>query len=230
MSVDLLELGAETLGNLVSEVVFVGGATISLWITDPAAPPPRPTKDVDVIVEVATRADYQAFEERLRAAEFADDGKVICRWRHRSNGLILDAMPTNAALLGFENRWQRESFPHAVEVKLPSGTHIRAVPPPFLVATKLEAHLGRGGGDLLGSRDFADIVALVDGRAELAAEVRAAPTHLGRYLETTLTSLLSDDRILEGIQAQLLPDVASQQRAEGVVLDRMREIASAARG
>lgn len=230
MSVDLLELGAETLGNLVSEVVFVGGATISLWITDPAAPPPRPTKDVDVIVEVATRADYQAFEERLRAAEFADDGKVICRWRHRSNGLILDAMPTNAALLGFENRWQRESFPHAVEVKLPSGTHIRAVPPPFLVATKLEAHLRRGGGDLLGSRDFADIVALVDGRAELAAEVRAAPTHLGRYLETTLTSLLSDDRILEGIQAQLLPDVASQQRAEGVVLDRMREIASAARG
>lgn len=230
MTVELLELGAAKLGDLVDEVVFVGGATITLWITDPAAPPPRPTKDVDVIVEVATRAEYQAFEERLRTAEFAHDGKVICRWRHRSSGLILDAMPTNAAILGFENRWQRESFPHAAEVNLPSGTNIRAVPPPFLMATKLEAHLGRARGDLLGSRDFADVVALVDGRAELAAEVRAAPADLRRYLETTLMSFLSDDRILDGVQAQLLPDGASQQRAEELVLPRIREIADAARG
>jgi len=35
----------------------VGGATVTLWITDPTAPPRRPTKDVDVIVEVAARAD-----------------------------------------------------------------------------------------------------------------------------------------------------------------------------
>jgi len=48
MSIDLLERGAAALGELVDEVVFVGGATIALWITDPAAPPPRPTKDVDV--------------------------------------------------------------------------------------------------------------------------------------------------------------------------------------
>lgn len=102
MSIDLLELGASVLGDLVDEVVFVGGATITLWITDPAAPPPRPTKDVDVIVEVATRADYYAFEERLRALGLADDDDVICRWQHRESGLILDAMPTDAALLGFE--------------------------------------------------------------------------------------------------------------------------------
>jgi hypothetical protein len=44
MSIDLLERGAAALGDLVDEVVFVGGATVTLWITDPAAPPPRPTK------------------------------------------------------------------------------------------------------------------------------------------------------------------------------------------
>jgi hypothetical protein len=48
------------------------------------------------------RTDYYAFEERLRAAGSKDDGKVICRWRHRESGLILDATPTDAALLGFE--------------------------------------------------------------------------------------------------------------------------------
>lgn len=37
MSEALLELAAEILGPLVEEVVFVGGATVHLWITEPAA-------------------------------------------------------------------------------------------------------------------------------------------------------------------------------------------------
>ena len=47
MSVELLELGAAALGPLLEEVVFVGGASIVLWITDPAAPPPRPTTKLE---------------------------------------------------------------------------------------------------------------------------------------------------------------------------------------
>ncbi len=229
MSVELLELGAAALGDLVEEVVFVGGATVVLWITDPAAPPPRPTKDVDVIVEVSSRSDYYAFEERLRQAGFRDEGTVICRWIHRDGGLILDAMPTDAALLGFENRWQRKAFPNAAELTLPSGAQIRAVPPAFLLATKLEAHQGRGEGDLLGSRDFADLVALVDGREELIDEVKLAPAELQRYVSQAVGSLLADDRLLDGVQGQLPPDAASQGRAEAVVITRLREIVAAVR-
>jgi len=78
MSLELLELGAEALGPLVEEVVFVGGASVVLWITDPAAPPPRPTNDVDVIVEVTGRWGYEQFSKRLRATKleaFADRGR-----------------------------------------------------------------------------------------------------------------------------------------------------------
>jgi predicted nucleotidyltransferase len=230
MSVELLELGAAVLGDLADEVVFVGGATVSLWITDPGAPSPRPTKDVDVIVEVATRADYHAFEERLRGAGFRDDGQIICRWRHPQSGLILDAMPTDAELLGFENRWQREAFPHAELVPLPSGAEIRAVSPAFMLATKLEAYAGRGGGDLLGSRDFADIVALVDGREELQGEVVAAPIELRSYVQASIRELLSSRRLLDGVRAQLRPDTANQARAEPVVVARLRAIADATHG
>ena len=53
-------------------------------------------------------------------------------------------MPTEASILGFENRWQKEAFPHAAEVTLPSGRSIRAVPPPYLLATKWEAFRSRG--------------------------------------------------------------------------------------
>lgn len=53
MSIPLLELAASKLGVLADELVFVGGATIALWITDPAVPPTRATDDVDVMCDVA---------------------------------------------------------------------------------------------------------------------------------------------------------------------------------
>lgn len=224
MSTELLEQAASSLGELLEEVVFVGGATISLWITDPAAPPPRVTKDVDVIVEVATRTRYYAFEEKLRGARFDGDPEVICRWHHRDSGLILDAMPTDGDLLGFENRWQNEGFPNAVDVDLPSRARIRAIPPPFLLATKLEAYAGRGEGDLMASRDIADIVALVDGRDELIEEVRLSADELRIYIGKAIASLGSGERLLEGVAAQLPPDFASQARAEDIVMPRLERL------
>src|SRR5947207_12600917 len=99
-------------------------------------------------------------------------------------------MPARAGILGFENPWQAEALPHAVERELPSGARIRAVSPPYLLATKLEAFKGRGRGDFLGSRDFADIVAVLDGRAELTTEVAAAPGDVRRYLGEEARRLL----------------------------------------
>ncbi len=111
----MLERGAAALGLLAAEVMFVGGATVPLWITDAAAPPPRPTKDVDVVVEVFTRADLHEFDARLRAAGLREDQEsgVICRWRHGPGGdsdLILDVMPAAGDLMGFANRWQAAPF------------------------------------------------------------------------------------------------------------------------
>jgi hypothetical protein len=48
----------------------VGGVTLGLLITDKAAAPIRGTTDVDVIAEIVTYADYLAFAERLRRADF----------------------------------------------------------------------------------------------------------------------------------------------------------------
>ncbi|MCP4447623.1 MAG: hypothetical protein GY811_20130 [Myxococcales bacterium] len=40
---------ARALGDFRSEVVFVGGATLGLLVSDPAAPMVRPTDDIDVV-------------------------------------------------------------------------------------------------------------------------------------------------------------------------------------
>jgi hypothetical protein len=112
----LLETAANILGPLVDEVVFVGGATIHLWLTEAAAPPVRATDDVDVICDVTSYVQYQALAERLRdrGLEEAIDEPVICRWRHRDTGLAIDVMPTSEDVLGSRIRGtSSESLPRS---------------------------------------------------------------------------------------------------------------------
>jgi len=225
VSVELLELAADALGELVENVVFAGGATVTLWITDPGAPTVRPTNDVDVVVEVTNRTAFHEFEARLRSRRFSEDQEddVICRWRH-PGGLLLDAMPSDPSILGFANQWQAAAIPHAVECELPSGAVLRAVSPPYLLATKLDAFKGRGGRDFLGSRDFADIIALVDGREELVGETVQAATDVGSYISTELAELLGDSRFADGLFGALRPDSASQARVEVIIMPRLRAL------
>ncbi len=61
----LVEAVAARLGELRDRVVFLGGAATGLLLTDPGASPVRPTKDVDVIVEVGSRGEYRALEKAL---------------------------------------------------------------------------------------------------------------------------------------------------------------------
>ena len=50
------------------DAVFVGGATVESYITDPALLAPRVTVDVDVVVDTATRRQFYGLEARLRDA------------------------------------------------------------------------------------------------------------------------------------------------------------------
>ncbi len=223
----MLEGAAEALGEMTEEVVFLGAATLPLWISDPGSPPLRATADVDVVVEVTTLIEYNRFEQRLREAGFRDEGTVLGRFLFGPDHTRqLDAIPADASILGFENRWQRASLPAAVTRELPSGARIRTLPPPHLLATKLEAFASRGKGDFLGSRDFEDIVALVDGREELLSEAAGAPADLQEYLALELSRHLADPRSFEAIVAHLEPGRESRQRADSVVLPRLRALAT----
>jgi hypothetical protein len=135
-NIELLEEVVACLGPLIDEVVFLGGCATGLLITDVAAPPVRATRDVDVITEVGSLADYYRLSEKLRALGFVEDAgdeAPICRWT--ISNLMLDVMPTNSELLGFGNRWYRPAVEHAQFLTPPSGATIRMVTGPFFLAT-----------------------------------------------------------------------------------------------
>lgn len=226
MSVDLLEPAARALGDLREAVVFLGGATIGLWLTDQAARAPRVTFDVDVIaVEVTTLGAYEAFQRRLREPRFSEDREsgVICRWRHEKQGIVLDAVPVREELAGFSGRWLSAAVASPVELRLPSGLAIRAVPPAWLVVTKIEAFLGRGASDCLSSRDFEDIVTLVDGRRELLDELRALPDDARAFVAREIRAMSRLATFAYGVEGALpRSDIA---RADAVVLPRLAAVA-----
>lgn len=227
MSFALLEPAADALGELRESVVFLGGATIALWLTDPAARAPRVTYDVDVIaVEVTTLSRYEAFQQRLRALEFSEDieSGVICRWQHRGCGTVLDAVPVNERLAGWSGGWLSEAVANPAEVMLPSGARIRAVRPPWLVVTKLEAFFDRGGCDCLSSRDFEDIITLVDARDELIDELRALPAAARQFVSNRVAEILVLPTFAYGLDGALPGQ--DRARADVVVIPRLEQIAA----
>lgn len=163
MSALQLETAAAVLGPVLDEVVFVGGATIHLWITDPAAPPVRATEDVDVVCELATQVEYYRLGARLRerGLQEAVGEPVLCRWR-------------------------------SAEPRARPRRHADRPQDPLLVATKLCAWEGRGAGDLLGSLDIHDVLTLFDGRPELTEEIQASEPPVRRFIETEIAALRAE--------------------------------------
>ena len=60
------------LGPLKDKVVFVGGATISLY-RQGNSQEVRATEDVDVVIEIWQYGNYTALEERFRNIGFKND-------------------------------------------------------------------------------------------------------------------------------------------------------------
>lgn len=224
-NIEMLKLAATGLGSMVDDVVFLGGSAAGLLITDPAVPSIRETKDVDVIVEIATLHDYHALSRKLRERGFCEDqreGAPMCRWLFQ--GVIVDVMPTDSSILGFSNRWYKEAMDFSVIVQLSDSLSIRMVSAPYFLATKLEAFYGRGKGDYVMSHDLEDLIAVLDGRESIVDEVMSCSSALRSYLSKEFTALLKNNEYQEALPGHMPPDKAGQARV-GAVLERMGRIA-----
>lgn len=191
-NVEMLGIVAKGLKGLKEKVVFVGGATIDLFVTDPAAPGTRETDDVDCVVELARRIEYYALEEELRARGFMhsmEQGAPICRWKFC--GIKVDVMPTQGTILGFSNRWYPAGMANADKIALPNGEHISILSVPYLLATKLEAFHDRGRDDFMASKDIEDVVAVLDGCPDAEQKVGAAAADVRQYIRRRVAAGLS---------------------------------------
>lgn len=221
----LLEAAARALQPLLEELVFLGGCTTGLLLSDPAAAGVRPTTDVDTIAEVASYGAYAKLSERLRELGLSEDtsaGAPLCRWR--IGALLVDVMPTSQEILGFTNRWYTPALATAQPTQL-DELQIRVITPVYFLATKLEAFCARGRADIGGSHDLEDILTVIDGRPEIVEEVQSAQADVRAYIAAVFQELLSTRAFTDALPGFLLPDAATQARLP-LLIGRLNKLAA----
>ena len=222
-SVAMIEVVAKALGDLNERVVFVGGSTVPLYLENVGSQAPRPTEDVDCVIELASYTSYAELEKQLRARGFRNSDRnnaPICRWE--VNGVVVDIMPTDERVIGFSNKWYSDGIKHAMQVTLPSGMAVRIFSPPFFIASKFEAFLGRGHGDFSTSHDIEDVVTLLDGLLTLSS-IETAPLSVREYIQEKLDEFLASDLFRESIAGHLEPG-PTQAEATRRILSNLNQI------
>ena len=226
-TIDSLYVVARHFNGLDIPYAFLGASILPLLVDNAAVQEIRPTIDVDVSVEVVTLVQLYALEERLRARSFRHDtreGAPICRWL--VEGITVDVMPTEAAVLGMASEWFHEAVKNAARMDLGDGTHARVIKRPYFLATKLTAYRDRGSKDPYMSKDLEDIVSLFDGCQETAFLLEEGSSSLRKFLISGMQVHLENPVFVEAVEGCFRADSVSRERSR-IVLARMRDIASA---
>lgn len=206
------------LGELRNDIVFVGGATVSLY-ADRMAEEIRPTDDVDILVELWSVRDYAAFEEKLRHLGFTNDTTAKFAGRYIIEGVIVDLMPISEDILGFSNIWYAGGFRAAIEKEIDEFHTVKIFPAPYFIAAKLEAFKNRGKADGRTSTDFEDIVYVLENTNSIWEEMKSTNKPLNKYLKEAFSQLLANQYLEEWIDAHTGYNSPS---SAGFILDNLQ--------
>jgi predicted nucleotidyltransferase len=218
-----IEKIAIALGELNEQVAFVGGSVVSLYANDWASEDVRPTKDIDITLQIASLSQLEALREELVSKGFQQsaDETVICRFIYED--ILVDVMSTHAIGWDPANRWFAPSFKHLILQKV-GNANIRLLSLPYFLATKFDAHSDRGSTDPRTSKDFEDIVYLLDSVVNIQAQILTAPEDVKAYLKNQFAAILKDSVSQEAIIAQL-PYLIQTERFK-IIIKKINNIVS----
>lgn len=201
---------ARALGELNMQVIYVGGATVGLYINDPAADDVRPTKDVDISLAIATIGELEKIREELIEKGFIQtaEDNVICRFRYED--VKIDVMNTKAIGWAPANRWFAPGFEQRETIDIDEET-IQIVPLPYFLATKFEAYNNRGNKEPRTSHDFEDIVYVLDNRMDIVAQLLKSPEDVKPFLKSEFESILADKIKQEAIYGNLFYETKDER-------------------
>lgn len=176
---------ATALGELNDEVAYVGGATVSVYSDDPIAEDVRPTKDVDIMLRIATFAELAALQDKLASKNIYPDPEAAINCRFKYEDVLIDVMSTKEVGWAPSDPWFEPGFKSLMNYKLDGAVTIRVFTAPYFLATKFSAFHDRGN-DPRTSTDFEDIVYVLDSRLNIVDEIRSAPSNVRDYLKEHL--------------------------------------------
>lgn len=218
--IDAIILIANALGSLNERVVYIGGAVVGLYVNNKGAPEVRPTKDIDIVIEIASLMDLEKFRKELakRQIYVARDEEVICRFSYKN--ILLDVMATKAIGWAPANPWFKYGFDNP-EIKNLGQVKIKIMSLPYYLAAKFAAFVDRGT-DPRTSKDFEDIVYILDNRHSITEDIIGSDAKVKDFLTEELNKILHDSLLQEAVLAHLEP--YTQTERFSLITDRINDI------
>lgn len=212
---------AAALNELNDRVVYVGGAVVSLYVNDPAAEDVRPTKDIDISIEIASVAELEELRESLNKKGFKQtpEDDVICRFRYED--VKVDVMSTKEVGWAPANPWFGPGFKYVEKINIKDKT-INILPLSFFLATKFTAFYSRGKNDARTSHDFEDITYILDNRTDLVEIILKSPADVRTYLKKEFETLLNNNNMKEAIIGNLYFETQAERFA--MIIDKLKTI------
>lgn len=194
---------AKALGDLKSEVVFVGGAIVSLYTDDPAAGEIRPTQDVDMTLNVLNLGHWEKLQGKLGGLGFHPDpfGKAICSYKYKD--IPVDIMSSEDGAFGPSNRWYKIGFEN-LQIVMAKEQELKILSAPCYLATKFEAYNSRGK-DYRTSHDVEDIINILDNRTTIVGEIATADRRIRQFIIEQLNTIINMGMLDETLIAHIHP-------------------------
>lgn len=222
INLKIVEKVALALGELNDEVIYVGGAVVSLYVTDEGAEQPRPTKDIDISVQISTYEQMDKLRERLATKEIYPAPTEKIMYRYSLENILIDFIPYDQTPLGPTNSWLKPGFRKAYSIKI-GNAEIKILPVSMFLATKWEAFKSRGGDPRM-SHDFEDIIYIIDNNLNLVDDVMNADKEVQVFLKEMSSEILSHSSRNEIIECNLNPFTMEERRK--LVIDKLERIAN----
>lgn len=193
---------ALALGGLNEEVVYVGGAVVSLYVDNPSADDVRPTKDLDLTMKIASLSELENIRQVLIEKGFVQSAmdSVVCRFRY--DDVLVDVMATVPIGWAPGNRWFERGLDQAI-FKALDDVSIRILPLPYFLATKFDAFFDRGVNDLWTSHDYEDIIYLFNHVSDISEQVLNSDQPVKQYLGECAAKILDNRSYREAIVGNL---------------------------
>ncbi|MCB0497522.1 MAG: nucleotidyl transferase AbiEii/AbiGii toxin family protein [Cyclobacteriaceae bacterium] len=220
INLKIVEKVASTLEELNNQVIYVGGAVVSLYVTDEGAEQPRPTKDIDVSIQISTYAQMNELREKLATKKIYPAHMEKVMYRFILKDILIDFIPYEETPLGPTNSWLKPGFEKAYPVKI-GNEEIRILPVSLFLATKWEAFKSRGN-DPRTSHDFEDIIYIIDNNLDLVEDVKNAKGDVQLFLKEMSKEILTHSSRNEIIECHINPITANERRK--LVIGKLEKI------
>ena len=200
---------AEGLQQYREQVVFVGGAVISLYTDDPAADEIRPTKDIDFTINIVDIGVFHKTIKELETLGFQPDpfGTSICSYSYKK--YPVDIIPAEDNAFGSTNRWYKIGFEDLWKVNA-KDQEIYILSAPCFLATKFEAFNSRGK-DYRTSHDIEDIIYIIDNRTTIVDEITKCDERILEFIKSEFQKIIDKDLLGELLMTHIHPLIIDER-------------------